>query len=131
MRTLELVLRKKWYNMIASGEKKEEYREITRYWARRILCRVKKNEFGREIGVEPLRIPDEWKDDDLLPKLIEMVRNGDVKSQKTHAILHLGYHKDRKTMRRRIASIGIGFGKESWGANPNRYYFVIRLEDAV
>lgn len=34
--TLKLVLKKKWYQMIASGEKPEEYREITDYWGRRL-----------------------------------------------------------------------------------------------
>lgn len=37
MKTLTLSLKKKWYDMIASGEKKEEYREITEYWNKR-LC---------------------------------------------------------------------------------------------
>lgn len=36
MGTLKLVLKKKWYDMIASGQKKEEYREITDYWIKRI-----------------------------------------------------------------------------------------------
>ena len=36
MNTLHLVLKAKWYNMIASGEKKEEYREYTSYWMKRI-----------------------------------------------------------------------------------------------
>lgn len=33
---LHLVLKKKWYDMIASGEKKEEYRDATRYWGTRL-----------------------------------------------------------------------------------------------
>lgn len=33
---LPLVLKKKWYAMIASGEKKEEYREAKPYWQKRI-----------------------------------------------------------------------------------------------
>jgi len=32
---LHLNLKKKWFDMIVSGEKKEEYRDITAYWARR------------------------------------------------------------------------------------------------
>lgn len=35
--TLHLVLRAKWYDLIKSGIKKEEYRELTEYWARRLL----------------------------------------------------------------------------------------------
>ena len=35
--TLHLVLKAKWYDIIKSGIKKEEYRELTEYWARRLL----------------------------------------------------------------------------------------------
>ena len=37
MKTLHLVLKAKWYTMIESGEKFEEYREIKPYWDIRIL----------------------------------------------------------------------------------------------
>lgn len=34
--TLNLTLQKKWFDMIARGEKKEEYREIKPYWEARL-----------------------------------------------------------------------------------------------
>ena len=34
--TLHLTLKKKWFDMIASGEKKEEYREMKLYWTSRL-----------------------------------------------------------------------------------------------
>lgn len=34
MKTLTLSLKKKWFDMIASGEKKEEYRKLTLYLPR-------------------------------------------------------------------------------------------------
>lgn len=34
--TLKLTLKKKWFDMILSGEKKEEYREIKPYWEKRL-----------------------------------------------------------------------------------------------
>jgi len=34
---LQLVLKKKWFDMIDSGEKLEEYRELKRYWWKRIM----------------------------------------------------------------------------------------------
>jgi len=37
MKTLHLILKKKWFDLILSGEKKEEYREIKDYWQKR-LC---------------------------------------------------------------------------------------------
>ena len=36
-KTLHLVLKRKWWDMIASGEKIEEYREVCHYWATRLL----------------------------------------------------------------------------------------------
>ena len=36
MRTLHLNLKKKWFDMIASGEKREEYREVKPYWDDRL-----------------------------------------------------------------------------------------------
>jgi hypothetical protein len=38
MKTLNITLKKKWFDMIASGEKKEEYREIKPYWQSRLCC---------------------------------------------------------------------------------------------
>ena len=37
MRVLHLTLKKKWFDMISSGEKKEEYRELKPYWSQRFL----------------------------------------------------------------------------------------------
>ena len=39
MKILHLTLKKKWFDMIASGEKKEEYREDKPYWRKRLLLR--------------------------------------------------------------------------------------------
>jgi len=36
-KTLHLIVHKRWFDLIKSGEKTEEYREITKYWRKR-LC---------------------------------------------------------------------------------------------
>ena len=36
MKELKLVLKKKWYDLIDSGEKKEEYRDLTIFWEKRL-----------------------------------------------------------------------------------------------
>jgi hypothetical protein len=36
MKILHLTVTKKWFDMIARGEKKEEYREIKQYWLTRL-----------------------------------------------------------------------------------------------
>ncbi len=35
---LHLTLKKKWFDMIASGQKREEYREKKPYWDKRLKC---------------------------------------------------------------------------------------------
>lgn len=37
MKILNLTLKKKWFDMILSGEKKEEYREMKPYWQKRLV----------------------------------------------------------------------------------------------
>lgn len=37
IKTLPLPLKKEWYNMIESGVKTEEYREIKPYWINRLI----------------------------------------------------------------------------------------------
>lgn len=39
MRILHLTLKKKWFDLIASGEKKIEYREIKPYWTKRLYAK--------------------------------------------------------------------------------------------
>lgn len=44
MKTLHLTLKKKWFDMIASGEKLEEYRAIKPYWKKRLLkCKFRED----------------------------------------------------------------------------------------
>lgn len=37
MKILHLTLKKRWFDLIASGEKKEEYREDKEYWRTRLM----------------------------------------------------------------------------------------------
>ena len=51
--TLHLTLIKKWFDKIASGEKKEEYRQVKPYWTNRLFKReykeiLFKNGYGKE-----------------------------------------------------------------------------------
>lgn len=38
--TLHLTLKKKWFDMIASGIKREEYREMKPYWDKRLMLKT-------------------------------------------------------------------------------------------
>lgn len=53
MRTVTMPIKRKWFDMIRSGEKKEEYRTIGNYWRKRLLenkvkCLKLINGYGRD-----------------------------------------------------------------------------------
>ena len=115
MKTLTLSLKKQWFDMIKSGEKKEEYREIKpRYFE--IFCTTlgcfeanRSNDFDVSFH---LKWPEEQGFDCL--------------------VFTLGYPKADDTERRLVfknPKISIGTGKPEWGAEPNKLYFVITWEE--
>lgn len=42
IRVLHLTLKRQWFDMIASGTKREEYREMKPYWHKRLMCAKRK-----------------------------------------------------------------------------------------
>lgn len=105
METLTLTLKKQWFDMIKSGEKKEEYRDGSRsfYWANRLRERTKTS--------------DGWK-------------YGEFK-RFDRLVFTLGYPKANDTERRltfKNPRIRIGTGRPEWGAEPDKLYFVITWE---
>lgn len=113
MLTLNLVLKKKWFGMIASGEKREEYRELKPYWIKRMCfthvaghCHYSTSEcascFQQNISEYMVYPFDRVK-------------------------FRLGYAKDAPTMTYEVASAHWGYGRPAWGADPEKMYFVIKL----
>lgn len=103
-KTLTLPLKRKWFDMIKSGEKKEEYREITPYWTSR-LEKIPKSKA------------------ELILKKAEHILNIEFT---------LGYpRKDDKLRRMKFKNpaVRIGYGKPEWGAEPGKRYFVITWEE--
>ena len=106
---LILPIKKKWFDMITSGEKKEEYREIKPYYDSRFM-----NEFGfllvggqmvyGEAAPEEIRTP--W------PVLV-VFRNG--------------YSKDSPEVVCKC-TLQFGKGKPEWGAEPGKLYYVLKIE---
>jgi len=111
-RMLHLTLTKKWFGMILSGEKKEEYREQKIFWYSR-LCKM----------VVPLNCE---------------IGNHEVC---THApedkFIHFdfiefrnGYSKDAPTMTVECKGVTTGTGRPEWGA-PSHPVFIIKLGDIL
>lgn len=87
--------------MIASGEKKEEYREIKEYWIKRLF--VNYREF--------------W----------QLKDGKSIVSQFSHINFKNGYSSNAPVMQVEFCDIREGYGKPEWGAVPGVKYFVIKL----
>lgn len=93
---LTLPIKKKWFDMILSGEKKEEYREKRPYYTSRFQNLWK----GSLIGGNAVREI--------------MFRNG--------------YSRNSPSFIAKC-SLSIGAGKEEWGADPGKKYYVLKILD--
>lgn len=121
-KTLHLVLKRKWWDMIASGEKKEEYREVKPYWEKRLLNYKGLIEYylanGAELKIKSFLFPHR--------PVVEDVCNAFPRGF-TRVTFQLGYRKDAPRMTFEIEEISIGKGREEWGAEPDKLYFIIKL----
>ena len=89
---LVLPIKKKWFDMIKSGKKKEEYREIKPYYESRFF--------------------NEWK-----------------RTNNTcfDVIFRNGYSKNSPSIKCHISLFKGLEGKEEWGAEPNKLYYVLKI----
>lgn len=108
---LNLVITKKWYDMIKSGEKTEEYREIKPYWVARLF-----HNNSNIVDVRNLASALAWRTD-LLKKYIDAQRI--VLKQYTHVLFINGYRKDSQRIEKEIDSITIGKPKK--GLCPDKW----------
>lgn len=121
---LTLPLKRKWFDMIKAGIKKEEYRELREYWIKRLLT-------CSERFLDAL-----WDDASVYPNSTEVL-NRDLKNlfrikHFDRLVFTLGYPKVGETERRlefKNPKIRIGNGKPEWGAQPGKNYFVITWEE--
>lgn len=88
---LILPIKKKWFDMIKSGEKKEEYREIKPYYDTRF-----RGYYYPTTGMQP------------------------------HILFRNGYSKNSPTIECKVC-ITKGAGKQEWGAEPNKEYYILDI----
>lgn len=100
-KTLFLILKKQWFDLILSGEKKEEYRDITEYWIKRLF--VNHREY------------------------FTLLKKGSQSLQFTHICFQHGYANDAPRFEIECKGIKIATGKKKWGAEKGKKYFVIKL----
>lgn len=105
METLHLTLKKKWFDMILSGYKKEEYRELKDYWCNRFCLR-------------------NWQSFEI--EIFEHALNWDKLQFKTITFTN-GYGSDKPQFVIEFKGVKIAKGKTHWGAEPHETYFVFKL----
>lgn len=91
--------------MIESGEKKEEYRELKIYWLKRLL------------NVPTMEIN-------------QMKRQGNIKQYDAIEFVN-GYLPTSPRFLIECKGLEIDYGKEKWGAEPHKEYFIIKLGEIL
>lgn len=104
---LILPIERKWLNMILSGEKKDEYREIKPYWTVRII---------RWLG-----FPSEETED-----VLDLLGTQGT-SKALPVILQNGYRRNSPEVEV-MCKLSVGAGKEEWGAVPGKEYYRFHIE---
>lgn len=119
MKILHLTLKKKWFDMIASGDKSEEYREIKPYWISRLVDGLDHpTDYEKRFGFTFM-----WKG--CGPHSMRSAEHYDIVQFRN------GYAKDSPIVRVKIKDIVADFGKEEWGAEYLKPYFVIKLGNII
>ena len=105
--TLHLVLKGKWYDIIESGKKTEEYRETKHYWIKRILD-----------GSSAKR-----------PGLTPVSSRLTLWTKYERVCFHRGYTSH--TMTFKIKGVSVGMGDVAWGAPVDKEVIIIKLGSRI
>lgn len=110
---LTLPIKGKWFNMILSGEKKEEYREIKPYYETR---------FQNLFGV--ILLERNGKVEEIIREVPEEIR----RDKEQEIVFRLGYSKESRKIKCRC-TLSIGQGREEWGAVKGEKYFILQIKE--
>lgn len=107
-----LPIKKKWFDMILSGEKKEEYREIKPYYDRRFM-----NAFGF------ILVGGQMIYGEAVPKEIR-------KTWPVPVVFRNGYSQKSPEV---VCKCTLHFekGKPEWGAEPGKEYYVLKIHQII
>ncbi len=104
---LTLPIKKKWFDMILSGEKKEEYREIKPYYDARLLTL-----FGCI-----------WVNGELIRSPLPELQRGAIQK----IVFRNGYKKDAPVILA-DCELKAGEGRQEWGAEKGKKYYILEIK---
>ena len=130
MEILDVVLKGKWYDMIASGEKREEYRALTPYWFVRLCAYKECGHFYRRVTLKDAELFKVNHDGfaSSIKRGINSVYSNLLPRDYTHVRFHRGY--TNTTMLLKCEGITISKGNPDWGA-PKEEVFIIKLGEII
>ena len=106
---LTLPIKRKWFDMIVSGEKKEEYREIKDYYDSR---------FSKAFG--SIRVRD------------SVLHNVLIATKRVEWPVPVIFRNGYSAMAPQIkamCTLSIGTGKPEWGTEPGRKYYILHIKE--
>lgn len=115
MRTLKLTLTKKWFALVLSGEKKEEYREIKKHWVQRFVTqKYTLQDYQRHGVIDSITGNAEYYSENKMEQFdfVEFTN---------------GYSKNSPKVTIECLGITISPGKTEHGAIEGNRYFTIKL----
>jgi hypothetical protein len=126
MKNLQLPLLKNWFEMTKSGVKKEDYREITPFWANRLLGQSQafwKGYLGYNSNNKRCYGFKDQSSIDFIMAKCKGFKDFEINT------MTLGYPKasdSERVLKLEHKGIEIRKGNPKWGAEPNKLYFVIK-----
>ena len=112
MKTLHLTVTRHWFDKIASGEKKEDFRTIKGFWVRRLmkwtLCRMGKG------GADAVKVEIKG---GFIPHRVEFRRYSHIK-------ITAGYGRDKPTLTARCTGIRITADDEQTDLGTGRFFAI-------
>lgn len=118
---LHLTLHRKWFDMIAKGEKTEEYRAMKPYYRSRFRCaQPVSDRVAQHKGIEP-------------GMYVTHINIGGWQCHPSEVLILFsnGYARDARKMLCRIGSVRVGKGKAEWGADPSESCYIISIVNAT
>lgn len=112
---LILPIKRKWFDMITSGEKKEEYREIKPY-------------YNKCLGNKVIGFPFT----DEIVKNFKNIKQYDEKQFKNNIeiIFRNGYTYDSPSVKCRC-KVKVGQGNPKWGAEEGKEYYILEILEII
>lgn len=124
MNTLKLTIKKEYFDMILSGEKPEEYREIKKHWVQRLVWRFTEQDYLEfDEMLTDLQNPLERH-----RSLADLEKFWLIETACfTNVEFRNGYNNTSPKAVFEFKGIEIRTGNPNWGADPDKNYFVIKL----